>query len=101
MLQLFGLEQYTPDMLALIAVGIAAAGLIIGLLTDAVLSDRGFGPLGNGLLAILGTGTGIYTRHAFFGWLQGQEIIIIGSFAGATATLMLLILGLAKHWVQD
>jgi hypothetical protein len=101
MLQILGLDQYSPDILAITALGVAIAGLGIGLVTDSVMSDRGFGPYGNGFLAILGGVTGIYTRHAFFGWLRGQEVLIIGSFAIATATLMLLLLGVAKHWVQD
>jgi len=101
MLQLFGLDEYSPDMLAVIALAVAIAGFVIGYITDSVMSDRGFGPYGNGFLAILGGFTGIYTRHAFFGWLRGQEVLIIGSFAVATATLMLLLLGVAKHWVQD
>ena len=101
MLQLLGLDQYSPDMLAWIALGVAIAGLIVGYITDTVMSDRGFGPFGNGFLVVLGGFTGIYTRYAFFGWLRGQEVVIIGSFAVATATLMLLLLGVAKHWVQD
>jgi len=101
MLQILGLDQYSPDILAITALGVAIAGLGIGLVTDSVMSDRGFGPYGNGFLAILGAVTGIYTRYSFFGWMRGQEVLIIGSFAAATATLMLLLLGVAKHWVQD
>ena len=49
MLQLLGLDQYSPDILAMIVLGVAIAGLVIGYITDLVMSDRGFGPYGNRL----------------------------------------------------
>lgn len=101
MLNIIDFDLYSIDFLALIALGVIIPGLIVGYITDTLMHDLGFGPYGNGFLAILGAGTGIYTRYTFFGWLQGQEILIITIFTTATATFMLLLLGLAKHWVQD
>ena len=101
MLQALRLDQYTSDTLMLIILGIVLVGVAIGYVTDFVMKDRGFGAIGNGALVILGIGAGVYIRNVFFGTMSPGDFTLTGIFAAATATLLLLLLGVAKHWVQD
>lgn len=101
MLQALRLDHYPTDTLMLIIFGIAIAGIAVGFVTDFVMKDRGFGAIGNGALIILGIGTGVYIRNVFFGAMSPGDFTLTGIFAAATATLLLLLLGVAKHWVQD
>jgi len=101
MLQLLRLEHYTSELLLIILFAVLIGGFVIGFVTDAVMGDRGFGPWGNGMLAMLGAIVGIYIRNTFFGRMDPGDLIVTGVFAAATATLLLLLLGVAKHWVQD
>ncbi len=87
-------------MIAAVALCVLSGGLVSGYISDLVMGHRGFGFFGNGFLAILGGGTGAYTRYALFGWLQGREILITEAFAVSTATLILVLFGLGKRWVQ-
>ena len=96
MLQLLDPDNYSADVLAFIAFGVTVAGLIVGHVTNLIMGERGFGLFGNGFLAMLGCGTGIYARHVFFGWMQGEETLIVGIFALSTATLILLLFGFVK-----
>lgn len=101
MLQILRLDQYSSEMLLFIFLGILIGGFVVGFITDAVMGDRGFGPIGNGMLTMLGAIVGIYIRNTFFGRMDPGDLIVTGIFAAATATLLLLLLGVAKHWVQD
>jgi uncharacterized membrane protein YeaQ/YmgE (transglycosylase-associated protein family) len=101
MLQYLDPDNYSPQLLYLIVIGVVSAGILAGYITDLIMGERGFGFIGNGILAILGAATGIYTRYAFFGWVRGEDMLVTGSFALAATTLLLLLLGFAKNWVQD
>ncbi len=96
MLQLLDPSNYSLSMLAVIGFGVICGGSIAGYVTDMVMGERGFGFFGNASLAMLGCGSGIYTRHVFFGWWQGEETLIVGIFAASMATLILLLFGLVK-----
>lgn len=101
MYHLPGLGDYPLDVIIWIGIAIVIGGGLIGHLTDAVMGDRGFGVAGNAFLAILGALVGIYARTALFGRLYSQDLMITAIVAAATATGMLLLLGIAKHYVQD
>lgn len=101
MLQYLHLSHYSTETLLLMALVIAGAGFVVGYITDVVMRDRGFGPVGNGLLAVLGAFTGIFIRNAYFGRMDPGDLFTTGFFAVVAATLLLLILGVAKHFVQD
>ncbi|MBM3607145.1 MAG: hypothetical protein FJX29_01625 [Alphaproteobacteria bacterium] len=101
MLYYLRLDQYSNDTLLFILFAVVLAGVAIGYMTDIVMKDRGFGAFGNGSLAVLGMGTGIYIRNAFFGAMNPGDLALTGIFAAAMATLLLLVLGVAKHWLQD
>lgn len=101
MFELLGLQEYAGDSIILLLLGVVVIGAAIGYITDIVMGDRGFGPLGNGLLTILGAAVGLYVRHSFFGTMQPGDAALTAVFAAASATLLLLLLGVVKHWVQD
>lgn len=101
MLELLRIQYISSDTLMLLALCIIGIGAVIGYITDSVMGERGFGPIGNGMLVILGAFVGIYIRHAFFRDMDPGDVAITGIFAAASATLLLMLLGLVKHWVQD
>lgn len=101
MLALLQLDKYPSDALMMIVFAILIAGAIVGYVTDTVMGNRGFGPFGNGMLVIFGAFIGIYLRNAYFGLMEPGDIAVTGIFAAASATLLLMLLGLAKHWIQE
>lgn len=101
MIAYLGLGEYSGSLLLLLALGVCIAGMVTGYITDAVMGDRGFGPFGNGMLTVLGAAVGLYVRHTFFGRMSPGDVATTAIFAAAAATLLLLVLGVAKHWVQD
>ena len=100
MLQTLRIEQLSTDALILLTLLAIVAGAVIGYLTDVVMKDRGFGPFGNGLLAILGAAVGLHVRLTIFGTLKPGDIALTCIFATATATLMLLIFGVIKSFAR-
>ena len=101
MLRHFALDQYHTESLIALGLALLMGGIIVGYLTDHILGDRGFGPVGNGMLAVVGCFSGIYARNAFIGHIEGNELLWTGVIAAAGATSMLLTLGVIKHWVSD
>ena len=101
MLEFLEMDQYTNETLMLIVVTIAIGGAFIGIITDIVMQNRGFGPFGNGLIVILGCYIGIHTRNHFAGFMHSDEILTTGGLAATAATTSLLIFGIIKSWVMD
>ena len=101
MLKLMQLDHYSSDVLIMLVTAIIIVGMVVGYVTDIVMGDRGFGPVGNGLLVVLGAFAGIYLRNAYFGLMEPGDMAVTGIFAAASATLLLMLLGIAKHWVQE
>lgn len=58
----------TGAQLGLLGMAVMAAG-ILGLVTNLVLRERGFGTAINGVLMLLGFAAGVWTRFALFGTL--------------------------------
>ena len=101
MAEFLKLDQYPADVLWILTFLIIGGGTVVGYITDAVMGNRGFGPIGNGVLVIMGTFFGVHVRNAYFGLTSPGDIAITAIFAAAAATLLLMLLGVAKHWVQD
>ena len=101
MLHLNFLDQISSEALALLIFVTAIIGMFVGYITDFVLGDRGFGPAGNAFLAVLGCVVGIYGRATYFGPTNLDENLMTGGLAASTATVMLLVLGIIKHWTVD
>lgn len=100
MFDLPGFDDYPFDVIVWICVATVIGGGLMGQLTDAVMGDRGFGAIGNAILAILGAFIGIYVETLLFGRLYSKDLIGTGIAAAATATAMLLLLGLVKHLIE-
>ena len=94
---LFGIATYSASELVALCMVLGIGGAVLGYITDAVMGDRGFGPTGNGCLAIVGGVVGIHYRNFILGPVASQEAILIAVTAGASATAALLILGLVKQ----
>lgn len=101
MLELLKLHQYDSDVLTLLMFFVIIGSAAVGYVTDSVMGDRGFGPLGNASLIILGVFVGVYIRNAFFGLMKPGDIVTTAMFAAATATLLLMLLGVAKFWTRE
>lgn len=101
MLHYFALDHYSTESLLIMLMTLVIGGCFVGYITDYLLEKRGFGPFGNGFLAILGCFSGVYARNAFVGHIFGNELIITELVAASGATAMLLILGSIKHWMSD
>ena len=101
MFQFAAFSDYPSYLLIWVAAALIVGGAIVGHLTDAVMGEHGFGVFGNAVLAILGAFVGIYVRTTFFGRLYGEDLMATGFVAAAAATILLLLLGFAKHLIQD
>ena len=101
MLEFLELDQYSNETLVLIALTIFIGGAFVGIITDLVMRNRGFGPIGNGLLVVLGCYIGIHARNHFDGYLRGEEILRTGILAATFATTILLVFGVIKSWITD
>ena len=100
MLKSLSLDHYSGDTLFMILLLACIGGTVVGYITDSVMGDRGFGPIGNGLLTVLGVVAGIYVRNTFFGRMEPGDLALTGIFAAIAATLLLLCLGVAKSLFQ-
>jgi uncharacterized membrane protein YeaQ/YmgE (transglycosylase-associated protein family) len=98
MLHALGLENFDSVFLMAVCIAILVGGAVVGYLTDVIMGERGFGPFGNGALAIMGALLGVYARNAYFYRLQGDEMLITAIAAEICATGLLLSLGFAKRW---
>lgn len=96
-----GIEYLTPLALTLVFTGMVLGGALIGGITDAVMTDRGFGVFGNGLLTVMGAFIGMHVKYAFLGPAYARDVVLTAISAAAGAAAILLIFGVIKHWVQD
>ena len=103
-----GSEFDIPLSVAVIAIGTGANPLIQsttpGLNTnkrnyieaDAMTQRAGFGPIPNGILALIGVCGGIYLRYQLFAHYRADDAIVTIAMAIAGAFVLLLVLILAK-----
>jgi uncharacterized membrane protein YeaQ/YmgE (transglycosylase-associated protein family) len=99
MLVSLGLETVPTEMLYFLAFMAIAASIAFGWTTDLILKDRGFGPLGNALIGIIGAFLGpriwfIGLRH---GALLGADPGTLLACAGAGGSLLLVAAALLKR----
>lgn len=79
---------------------IAALGsVVLGLVADRVMHERGFGPIGNGLLIFMGVCVGLSMAFAEVGPRRSAEPDRIVVLATAASTAVLLICGTLKSWI--
>lgn len=101
MLAMLQLDRYSPEVLLLLFFFIGTGTYVVGTVTDMVMRERGYGPVGNGCLAVMGCFFGIYSRNAYFSHAFGNDLVITGVSSAASAIAILLIFGVLKHWVTD
>ena len=56
------LSELSPIVLFILGLFTVVGTLVLGFVTDAILRDRGFGPILNGLLVLAGSAFGVWTR---------------------------------------
>ena len=101
MLYYLRLDELSSTTLLLLMAAIGLCGLLIGAVTDAIMGDRGFGTIGNGLLTIMGCVIGVYAEFVFLGPAYFQDVMMTALAAATGAAALLLTFGTIKHWVQD
>lgn len=94
-------DYYDNTELLFMLLTFSICGIVFGTVTDLVMKDRGFGVVGNGLLAMFGAFIGVYTREHFFGRMLTGDLMVTIISAACAATAILLILGVVKHWAVD
>ena len=100
MLQTLGLQYYSATELIAFLLIFGIGGAVVGFITDIVMGDRGFGPFGNGMLAMFGAFVGVHYRLALLGPIASREVVLVGISAAASATAILLMLGIVKRYVR-
>jgi hypothetical protein len=75
-------------------------GVIVGVIVDLIMRDRGFGIIGNAFLAVLGVTIGLVLFHDRVGPLDARQSGLIAAFTTGTATLVLLFCGAAKNFLR-
>ena len=97
-LELFGLSS---DMLIMLLGVVIILASITGFITDMVMGDKGFGVVGNGILAIFGAAIGVLVRNALLGQMEKSDLMVTAFIAASTGTLILLVSGLIKSWISN
>jgi uncharacterized membrane protein YeaQ/YmgE (transglycosylase-associated protein family) len=88
--QLSGFELTFFALLLIIGI------LMAGFFADAMTQRAGFGPIPNGILALIGVCGGIYLRYQLFAHYRADDAIVTIAMAIAGAFVLLLVLILAK-----
>jgi len=82
--------------LAFFVLALIIGTLVAGFLADAMTRRLGFGPIANGILALIGVCGGIYLRYQWFASYRADDAIVTTSMAIAGAFILLFVLILAK-----
>jgi hypothetical protein len=72
----------------------------IGFVLDIVISDRGFGMVGNGFLVMLGGVTGVVVSQMFLSVSSMPEVQRVTLFATSASAAILLFFCMIKSWLR-
>lgn len=99
MLETFGLQHATTDILLAIAAFAVVASIVHGWAVDSVLGDAGFGVIGNTILSMFGGFVGIWTWAVFLRQrpLFGHDIANVIMFGVAGAMILLIALAFVRR----
>lgn len=75
------------------------ASIIAGFIIHAIVQDAGFGPVPNGVFALIGACGGIYLRYRFLAPYRADDLILTIGFALGTAFALFLTLALIRSRV--
>ena len=76
---------------------IAIGATVAGFLLDLIMREHGFGPIGNGLLIVVGVAAGLAANVSLLGLHQAREPTAIVAVATAGAAAILLAFSLLKR----
>ena len=95
---IFGLEGFEA---AAFWIALFVAYMIAGFFIDMLMQRQGFGPLLNGIYALLGAFIGLYLRYNYFlraPWFGYEPYVTMGLIFGSIA-ILLLALALVRNRV--
>lgn len=94
------LDMFSDSDLFIMAMIALTVSIILGLLADVLMGDRGFGPVRNGALILTGGFAGIVLRSLYYPVPNSQLLVASVLAAIGAATLALAVAGVAKTLVQ-
>jgi uncharacterized membrane protein YeaQ/YmgE (transglycosylase-associated protein family) len=90
--------QYLPPVeLFLLVLMVIVACMATGFASDAIMKKQGFGPVYNGILALIGVCAGIYLRYRWFSHYRADDVYTTIGFAMGSAIVLLLVLSFVKN----
>jgi len=92
---------YSRDALLTIGFFATVGAVVAGFLADRVMRERGFGPIGNGILILMGVGVGLIISRMELGPLRSSESDRVVIMAAAASTTVLLLCGAVKSILLD
>ena len=96
-LEMLRLDQYSSEELFSLALMATVGGYAIGIVVDSIMARHGFGPFGNGFLAILGCFVGVFARNEYISHAYGNDLAVTGLMSASCATLMLVLFCMVKR----
>lgn len=99
MLDAFGLQHATTDVLLAIAAFALVASIIHGWAVDSVLGDAGFGVIGNTILSLFGGTIGVWTWAVYLRQrpVFGHDLVNVIMFGAAGAMILLIALAFVRR----
>lgn len=94
------LDMFSDSDLFIMAMIALTVSMILGLLADLLMGDRGFGPVRNAGLIMAGGFVGIVLRSLYYPVPNSQLLVASVLAAIGAATLALVVAGVAKTLVQ-
>jgi uncharacterized membrane protein YeaQ/YmgE (transglycosylase-associated protein family) len=90
------LEELSGFDLAFFVLVVIIVTLAAGFFADAITQRSGFGPIPNGILALIGVCGGIYLRYQLFAPFRADDLVLTIGMAIATAFILIFALVVAK-----
>jgi uncharacterized membrane protein YeaQ/YmgE (transglycosylase-associated protein family) len=90
------LKELSGFEFAFFVLALIIGTLVAGFFADAMTQRLGFGPIANGILALIGVCGGIYVRYRFLTVFRADDAIVTITMAIAGAFVLLFVLILAK-----
>ena len=94
------LDMFSDSDLFIMAMIALTVSMILGLLADLLMGDRGFGPVRNAGVIMAGGFAGMVLRSLYYPVPNSQLLVASVLAAIGAATLALVVAGVAKTLVQ-
>lgn len=88
---MFDVSRYSDSDLMILAAAAGVFGIILGILSDLIMSERGFGPTRNTIIILASGIVGVKLRALYWPPTPTAELIsaLVAALAAATAALLL------------